>query len=352
MMRIRRRQLRDSQNPFEIMTERQFKKNFRFTKDLAILIIERLEPHLRELRANGISRYLKVLATLNFLGHGTYQNGVGMSSVTAMSQTSVSRAITNVCRIISEELMPEWIQFPTTPEAVLAVKQKFFEKSNFRGVIGCIDGTHVAIVAPAITDEDHPPHTYINRKSFHSINVMLICNANCTILACDARYPGSVHDAAIWRLSNIRGHLRQRFQAGDTTSRLIGDSGYGLEPWLFTPFAVVQPNTPEEAYNNLHRATRNVIERTNGILKGRFRCLLKHRVLHYSPDRAAYIIYAAAVLHNIAIWGRLEMDEQDIVDAAEENDIPVGNNINQAGDNLLLQLGQDARRAYIRNNLH
>jgi hypothetical protein len=55
------------------------------------------------------------------------------------------------------------------------------------------------------------------------------------ILACDARFPGSVHDSAVWRIQHVRNHLRQQYNNGDKTSIIIGDSGYGLEPWLFTP---------------------------------------------------------------------------------------------------------------------
>lgn len=57
----------------------------------------------------------------------------------------------------------------------------------------------------------------------------------------------------------------------------------------------------EQAYNNSHKSTRNVIERLNGVLKGRFRCLLKHRVLHYDPATSARIVNACAILHNICI---------------------------------------------------
>ncbi|XP_048516636.1 putative nuclease HARBI1 [Dendroctonus ponderosae] len=48
-------------------------------------------------------------------------------------------------------------------------------------------------------------------------------------------------------------------------------------------------------------SARNVIERCFGVLKQRFRCLLKHRVLHYSPEKAAKIVLSCAILHNIAI---------------------------------------------------
>ncbi|KAJ8912730.1 hypothetical protein NQ315_012286 [Exocentrus adspersus] len=62
-----------------------------------------------------------------------------------------------------------------------------------------------------------------------------------------------------------------------------GDSGYSLLPWVLTPIEGAAPGTPENAFNIAHVRTRNVIERCSGVLKGRFRCLLSHRVLNYSP---------------------------------------------------------------------
>lgn len=46
---------------------------------------------------------------------------------------------------------------------------RFYEKFNFRGAIGVIDCTHVAIIAP-----DENEHVYVNRKNYHSINVQLV----------------------------------------------------------------------------------------------------------------------------------------------------------------------------------
>ncbi|CAG9862688.1 unnamed protein product, partial [Phyllotreta striolata] len=138
-----------------------------------------------------------------------------------------------------------------------------------------------------------------------------ISDSNCKILACSARYPGSTHDAAIWNTSTIRAHLMRNYERGDNSTRLIGDSGYPLEPWLFTPFINPQIES-EELFNNLLTSTRNVIERTNGILKGRFRCLSRHRTLIYHPIKAANIIYTCCVLHNIAIEANLDLPENEI----------------------------------------
>lgn len=72
-----------------------------------------------------------------------------------------------------------------------------------------------------------------------------------------------------------------------------------------TPYPNAAPNTSEDRYNEVHRRTRSLIERCNGVLKMRFRCLLKHRVLHYKPEKCSRIINACCVLHNMCIENNL-----------------------------------------------
>lgn len=49
-------------------------------------------------------------------------------------------------------------------------KLHFFQKTDFPGIIGCIDRTHIKILAPSKEDQ----HLYLNRKGFFSLNVMLV----------------------------------------------------------------------------------------------------------------------------------------------------------------------------------
>jgi hypothetical protein len=83
----------------------------------------------------------------------------------------------------------------------------------------------------------------------------------------------------------------------------------------------------------------------NGRLKGRFRCLLKDRSLHYNPIKAAKIIYSCGVLHNICQHFRVPWPDPDI----NEHDIGgiynLENHYDHAQNNFFIQ-GQRKRDAF------
>lgn len=47
------------------------------------------------------------------------------------------------------------------------------------------------------------------------------------------------------------------------------------------------------------------MERCIGVLKKRFRCLLRYRTLEYTSEKAGHIINACAVLHNMCLRANL-----------------------------------------------
>lgn len=172
---------------------------------------------------------------LYFCGHGSYQKCVGQNFKLAMEQSTISKILTETTNIMSDHLMMEFIKFPILDEEESVIKQRFYTKYNIPGTIGAVDCTHVGIVSPAIEEPIRPGIVYLNRKGFYSLNVQMICDADLSILNCNARFPGSVHDSAIWSLSSVRRILEQKYLDNQTPSWLIGDSGYPLEPWLLTP---------------------------------------------------------------------------------------------------------------------
>lgn len=92
---------------------------------------------------------------------------------------------------------------------------------------------------------------------------------------------------------------------GERNTWLLGDSGYPLKPYLLTPILNAEPGTREFCYTTRHVKARNCVERCNGVLKARFRCLSSDRNLRYQPNFVGQIINACVILHNISVRGQL-----------------------------------------------
>lgn len=58
-----------------------------------------------------------------------------------------------------------------------------------------------------------------------------------------------------------------------------GDSGYPLRATMMTPILNTTPGTPEHFYYNIQVTARNTVERCIGVLKARFRFVIKRKYL-------------------------------------------------------------------------
>ncbi|KAH6929530.1 hypothetical protein HPB50_002336 [Hyalomma asiaticum] len=216
-----------------------------------------------------------------------------------MAQSAVSTIVHEVSEaIISIAARKQLVHFSLTPAAKQRAKAAFSRRGCIPGMLACVDGTLVAIEKPqglSLGDTE----SYMTRKGYYALSVMVVCDAELRILVIDPRFPGSRHDFWAWRRNPLREQLASQLQPGEY---VLGDSGYPLEPWLLTPVSGnPAPGTPEAEYNKEHTSMRNVVERCIGVLKSRFRCLQRYQALLYKPDRAAGIVSACAALHNIAL---------------------------------------------------
>lgn len=121
-----------------------------------------------------------------------------------------------------------------------------------------------------------------------------------------------------------------------------GDSGYGQQPWLNVPLTTVNSEQGER-YNKTHKKIRSTVERCIGILKSRFRCLCRQRLLMYNPARAGTIINACAVLHNLLLEAKYpdpteDEIQQNILDEnldVHGNYIIINNDIDEREDHQM-----------------
>ncbi|KAJ1193453.1 hypothetical protein NDU88_002751 [Pleurodeles waltl] len=289
----------------------RYRLNWQAIQQLLRNIEPQLAPTLVTPRA--IPTETKLLAVLHMLVSGSFQTTGAL--VGGISQPSFSAFLPKVLDAIIG-LTPRHICFPNTLQKQQETKQGFYLISGFPHVLGAIDCTHVRLVPPAATE-----HLYCNRKHTHSSNVQAIVDHQGLITNIVAKYPGSVHDSFIFRHCTINEHF-QDGRYGNVL--LVADQGYGIHPWIMTPFG--NPSTAaERAYNDAHRRTRSIVERTFGILKSRFRCLdVTGGSLLYSPEMVCRIILTCAILHNICIKRNIPLLEPEPHMPEEEEEEDAG----------------------------
>ncbi|XP_036320596.1 putative nuclease HARBI1 [Rhagoletis pomonella] len=215
--RVARRKLRDLMNPLEL-PQPLFEKYFRLNKPAFEYLLEVVTTHTQPGRKQfAVTPIVKLSACLRFFAEGGYQTGVGKHHDVGLAQSSFSKALADVLRIFETYLCPRWEQFPVTAEEKSKIATAFYVKHKIPAVVGCVDGTHVKIIAPSENS-----HLYYNRKGYYSLNVILVCDHELKIRYVDASHPGASHDSLIWNVSELRSHFETEFSNHPRNFWLLG----------------------------------------------------------------------------------------------------------------------------------
>ncbi|KIH66246.1 hypothetical protein ANCDUO_03429 [Ancylostoma duodenale] len=132
------------------------------------------------------------------------------------------------------------------------------------------------------------------RKGYTALNVPAVVNARGRFIYVNSNFPGSVHDSSVYAYSR----LKEAFDAGRVVPGycFVGDSGFANGNDIITP--IRNPSTrQEEYYNKWHRKMRVIVECAFGKWKKRFAIL--EEGIRLEPKRAAQVVMACAVLHNM-----------------------------------------------------
>ncbi|XP_055644036.1 putative nuclease HARBI1 [Toxorhynchites rutilus septentrionalis] len=273
----------------------RFIKSFRL-KEAFRYVLGEIEHDFSNTKKSGIHVKEKLAACLRFFAEGNYQLGAGKDFHIAMAQSTFSKVLSEMLNILERRLCSKWISLEMSENEQRRAKLYFYEKSGIPGIIMCVDGTHIKIIPP-----NQNRNLFYNRKGFYSLNVLIVCDDQQRIRFVDPSFHGSNHDAHIWRISPVRTYFEQMHRNGGTQTKILGDAGYPSESWLVTPFRAPEEGSLESDFNQRHALGRGIVERTIGVLKNRFRCLLGARQLHYTPTKCAQIVNVCCALHNICL---------------------------------------------------
>lgn len=211
-----------------------------------------------------------------------------------------------------------------------------FQISGFPNVIGCIDGSYINIRTPTHKIKS----TYTNRHDLTSVTLQAICDHKNRFLDVFTGIPGKIHDARVLALSDIKEKLP--YICGKKY-HILGDGAYAIRTWLLIPYReTINLNCSQRNYNKRFCATRVKIENTFGILKSRFRQLL--RLDMHKIEKISKYILALCVLHNLCI------DNDDFINDKYIQD----ENINwdlERDDDIKARAAGEAKRNTIKDSL-
>lgn len=231
----------------------------------------------------------------------------------------------------------QFVKFPLTRQEITDKINEFEETYGIPQIVGAIGGCHIEINAPPRNHED-----YYNREQHYSVIQGIVdCSLKCIHVT--VGYPGSIHDARVLRLSGlydmaqneqIISGLTRGINGVEIGPLLTGDSACPLTSWLMKPYPDRGRLTPEQRkFNKKFNALRCVVERAFGMLKSRWRKVMKK--IDQKTSMLTKTVVASCVLHNICIErGDLYDDDCDSDDLDDEDE-----------DRIVFETGTDVRDA-------
>ena len=162
----------------------------------------------------------------------------------------------------------------------------------------------------------HERGAYWNYKSFHSVHLQAVGDANRLFTDCFVGFPGRAHSAAVFKESPLFDMLPEALcipgRALQDTYHIVTDSAYPCLENTMSAFKLVGRNNNDDVKKfNTHLASKHqVIERAFALLMSRWPRLskLRCRTMRKNIDT----ILAACVLHNFCVI--YDNDDDDIFD--------------------------------------
>jgi hypothetical protein len=209
-----------------------------------------------------------------------------------------------------DKLLKKYIQVPSGDRLRRIIARFEDVTGGIDNTCGAIDGSHIKLARKP--ENRYVPGEYWCRHDFHSILLQGVCDADKLFWDVCVRCPGGAHDAFHLRDSDLWRNLRAgqilqepviNIQEKEIKPYIVGDSAYPLMSFLLKAFNNKATGTAQQNMFDKHlRKGRVKIEKAFEILKNRWQIC---RTLNVGVEKAADVIVACTVLHNICILAGL-----------------------------------------------
>jgi hypothetical protein len=290
-------------------------------------------------RGRPLTPVQQVCLALNYYGGGHFNRVAALCG--GVSQSAAWHAIKRVTNQLAD-LVGVYIQMPSNEE-MAATARRMEDRFHLEGFALGVDGVVVKFQeAPRGIPPGTVKRDFWNRKMCHAFNVQVVGTDSGQMCNVNAGFFGSANDSRIWADSLVKEAIESQNQF-----LVAGDSGYPISQHLITPYrsAEAMADASKRLFNKRLSGLRTVMtENIFGVWKRRFPCLNN---LRCHVDLARKVVYATAVLHNLAIRWADEEVEEDLDDGGVDNDEPA-DPAGDAAEDDAGPVGNDAGPALVR----
>lgn len=227
-------------------------------------VLERIAHRIQRQDTNmrtSLSPKLRLQVTLSYLRTGMSYDRVAAEF--RIHKSTVSNVIIDTCEAIIDELSPDFLSCPDSPEEWVAESLAWEQDTAVPHMLGAIDGTHIRMSKPANSGK-----LYRNYKGYFSIVLLAVVNANYKAIWVDVGATGCSSDSQIFNHSE----LLQKINDGTINFPqpeclpdedyplpyyFVGDDAFSLKTWMMKPHS--KPNLEDEERVFNYRISRGRI---------------------------------------------------------------------------------------------
>ena len=259
--------------------DHQWKEHFRVNRDTFRFLCQTLSNDIQRQDTqfrNAVPVWKRVATAFWRLGTSESYRSVGSNFGLGKA---TAKFITNDVVDALVTRYNDFIKFPETEQETRSAIDKFQRLGDFPQVVGAIDGTYIQVVAPRENKDD-----YFCLKKYHAIILQGTVDADKKFVDVCTGFPGSLHDARVFRLSNLFVRAENEeiltnpvrdINGVQVGPQLRGDGAYPIKAWLMKPYPGIENLTRSQRnFNRELRKLRVNVENAFDLLKGRWRCLL------------------------------------------------------------------------------